>query len=145
MPAFQRRLSRDALVKSLSRALNDFRSQAKLPRFNLPQKLMEVAQLSAVAELLSLRRPDLLQAHDVPIVACEPDVEPDLDTEVPKDIFAHQASSEAQASITGREVAKILLECVPAFRLGLTAESLSEVLRLSEARPGENWRSFRGR
>ena len=28
---------------------------------------------------------------------------------------------------------QILLECVPAFRLGLTVESLSEVLRLSEA------------
>ena len=57
-------------------ALNDFRSQANLPRFNMPQKLVEagempsqqslltaltdvfrqVAQLGAVAQLLSLRR-----------------------------------------------------------------------------------------
>lgn len=28
-----------------SEALNDFRSQAKLPRFNLPQKLMEATTL----------------------------------------------------------------------------------------------------
>ena len=34
---------------------------------------------------------------------------------------------------------QILLECVPAFRLGLTVESLSEVLCLSEAGQNMPW------
>lgn len=41
---------------------------------------------------------------------------------------------------------QILLECVPAFRLGLTVESLSEVLRLSEAPwRGQNQRQRQNR
>eukprot|EP00435_Cladocopium_sp_Y103_P033525 s1615_g8.t1 len=69
-----------ALVRCVSRALNDFRSQANLARLNMPQKLAEVAHLAAVAELLSLRRPDLLQ-EKLPQekVAPEPDMEPDLE------------------------------------------------------------------
>lgn len=126
-----------ALLRCVSRALNDFRSQVNLARLNMPQKLAEVAHLAAVAELLSLRRPDLLQ-EKLPQeqVAPEPDVEPDLEPDLemaPKDIADSTSPSQKASGFAGREVAKILLECVPAFRLGLTVESLSEVLRLSEA------------
>lgn len=126
-----------ALVRSVSRALNDFRSQANLPRFNMPQKLVEVAQLAAVAQLLSLRRPDLLEAMELPkeVQVCEPDMEPELDgaEKEGKDIFHATNPPREDSGIVGRQVAKILLESVPAFRLGMTAEFLSEVLRLAEA------------
>ena len=103
----------------------------------MPQKLVEVAQLAAAAQLLSLRRPDLLEATELPkkVTVCEPDMEPELDSaeKEGKDIFHATNPPREDSGIVGRQVAKILLESVPAFQLGLTAEFLSEVLRLAEA------------
>eukprot|EP00434_Breviolum_minutum_P039362 symbB.v1.2.034951.t1/scaffold4605.1/size37493/4 len=94
---------------------------------------LSVAQLAAAAQLLSLRRPDLLEATELPkkVPVCEPDMEPELDSaeKEGKDIFHATNPPREDSGIVGRQVAKILLESVPAFQLGLTAEFLSEVLR----------------
>ncbi|CAK9112119.1 Uncharacterized protein SCF082_LOCUS51995 [Durusdinium trenchii] len=90
----------------------------------------QVAQLAAAAELLCLRRP-LTSAE----TEAEPDMEPEAGDEKPV------AKPVKEQVLSSSEVAKVLLQRLPAFRLGLAAETLSEVLRLSEASRGEGTRS----
>jgi len=128
-----------ALKRSLSRALGEARNQASHSRLTAAAPLSEVAQVAAGSALVFLRRPDSLFL-EVPIQeeALEPDMEPPAanPSDEQGDIFAALPAATAQpleGGTAGNAVKDVLLRCLPAFRLGVTAETLSHILRLSEA------------
>lgn len=128
-----------ALKRSLARALGEARNQASQSRLTAAAPLAEVAQVAAGSALVFLRRPDSLFL-EVPMLeeALEPDMEPPAanPSDEQGDIFASLPVAKAQpleGGTAGNAVKDVLLRCLPAFRLGVTAETLSHILRLSEA------------
>ncbi|CAE7232950.1 unnamed protein product [Symbiodinium pilosum] len=131
-----------ALKRSLLRALGEARARSGCSRMSSAVLLGEVAQVTAGAALVFLRRPDSLFLEALPaqgLPALEPDMEPpaaNATEDQSADIFTSLPVAKAQpleASAAADAVKDVLLRCLPAFRLGVSGDCLTHIIRLTEA------------
>lgn len=113
-----------ALVRAIGRALGEHRQREGLSRFSVSVVLAEVAQLAAGAALVALRRPET--------VNCKRPAQPEQEAEPDELVEVDQLAKPSIAGEAG-DVVAVLLGYVPAFRLGIEFQTMSDIARLSEA------------